>query len=548
MKRIMAPLLAATAAWSGLAVAEDSLSSQYVYIEMPWLQPAGTISTTDDMVGLDRALGMDQDAGLGLGFSISPSWMHGFDLRASYTRFSFDRRIDSFNDYTLLGVDVSSSGSSVTSSWGVEQLEIFAVAPFEGLHFNTRFEVGAGAQMVDSKFTIREDGSQAMSQSGASRVLDYRPYLHFGVDKPLVEGVAIKFKAGGFPVRGDSTFDASLWLELDDPDSEFYLRSVYRYLNYEYDNESNVSYDVQASGFTVGVGYDLGGVAWPSRADQDADGVLDHSDRCPDSTTGAVVDAFGCEADQDRDGVANEVDTCPNTPEGVSVDDMGCVLDADADGVPDGQDQCPETPAGEPVESNGCSFDEDGDGVTDALDECPATPPGVVVDADGCGGDADGDGVADGVDQCPDTVGGVPVNAEGCAIQAAPIADCGVGGLECAGAGEAIVLPSVKFATAKAVLTANAKSSLDDVATAMQRQPDLVIEVQGHTDSVGDADDNQLLSEFRAQAVVDYLISVGVSAGRLSAKGLGDAQPVASNDNPTGRALNRRVVLVVTDA
>ena len=541
-------MLAATAAWSGTAVAGESLSSQFVYFEMPWLEPAGAISTTDDQVGLDRALGMKDDAGLRFGFSIAPPWMHGFDLRASYTRFSFDRRINSFNDYTLLGVDVSSTGSSVTSSWGVDQLEVFAVAPFEGLHFDSRFELGLGAQMVDSSFHIRESGSQSADQSGASRVLDYRPYLHFGFEQPLFEGVSINFVAGGFPVRGDSVFDTTLWLELDDPDSEFFLRAGYRYLNYEYENEANVAYDVQASGFTLGIGYDLGGVIWPSKADQDQDGVVDHKDRCPDTAPGAVVDVYGCAADEDRDGVANAIDACPNTPEGVSVDEQGCILDSDADGVPDGQDQCPDTPAGEPVESNGCSFDEDGDGVTDALDECPATPPGVVVDATGCGGDADGDGVADGFDQCPDTIEGLPVNAEGCAIEAAPIADCGVGGLDCAAAGEAIVLPSVQFASGRSVLTDDAKLALDDVAATMARRPDLVLEVQGHTDSVGNAADNQLLSEFRAQAVVDYLISVGVSAGRLSAEGFGDTQPVAGNDNPTGRALNRRVVIVVVDA
>ena len=287
---------------------------------------------------------------------------------------------------------------------------------------------------------------------------------------------------------------------------------------------------------------------WPVKADDDADGVRNARDRCPDSAAGASVDGFGCEPDQDQDGVPNETDACPTTAPGVAVDETGCMLDSDADGVGDGRDQCPDTPAGEPVEANGCSFDEDGDGVTDAIDECPATPPGVVVDAKGCGADSDADGVADGFDQCPDTLEGLPVNAEGCAIDAAPVADCGVGGLDCAGVGDAVLLPTVQFATGRAVLTEGARETLDQVALTLQRRPDLAVEVQGHTDSVGAADDNQRLSEMRAQSVVDYLISVGVSAGRMSPVGYGDTDPMASNETASGRAQNRRVVLVVIDA
>ena len=541
-------MLAATAAWSGMAIGAESLADESANVDFLWLKPAGTISTSEDLVGLDRALGMNSDAGIGLGLSLSPSWSYGFDIRAAFTTASFQRSIKSFNDYSLLGVDVDSSDSRVNSSWQIRQLDLLAVKSYKGLNFGETWELGIGARMIDSEFHIQEVGSQASPQLGNARLLDYRPLLHLGAIFPIIDSARIGFKAGSYPFGDSVNLDSSLWVEVDDPGTALKVRAGVRYLAYQYDNEDNVAYNTEAAGFTLSFVYDLGGVAWPSKADQDQDGVVDHKDRCPDTAPGAVVDVYGCAADEDRDGVANAIDACPNTPEGVSVDEQGCILDSDADGVPDGQDQCPDTPAGEPVESNGCSFDEDGDGVTDALDECPATPPGVVVDATGCGGDADGDGVADGFDQCPDTIEGLPVNAEGCAIEAAPIADCGVGGLDCAAAGEAIVLPSVQFASGRSVLTDDAKLALDDVAATMARRPDLVLEVQGHTDSVGNAADNQLLSEFRAQAVVDYLISVGVSAGRLSAEGFGDTQPVAGNDNPTGRALNRRVVIVVVDA
>ena len=550
MKRLLAPLLAVTAAWSGMGIAGDTLSDQSVNFEVLWLKPAGTISTTEDLVGLDRALGLGADVGLAVDASFTPEWdwAHGFDLRAGFISTDFQRAIRSHNDYTLLGVDVSSGTSMVMSDWQVRQFDLTAVKAYEGISFESVWELGFGARMIDSRFHIRETGSQAAAQSGSTRLLDYRPVLLLGLEVPTTTSSRFGFEATSFPFGSSKHVDASMWMEFDDPDSDLRLRLGVRYLGYQYDNESNVAYDTEAAGFTLGLSHDIGAIPWPVRADDDADGVSNAADRCPDSAAGASVDGFGCEPDQDQDGVPNETDACPTTAPGVAVDETGCMLDSDADGVGDGRDQCPDTPAGEPVEANGCSFDEDGDGVTDAIDECPATPPGVVVDAKGCGADSDADGVADGFDQCPDTLEGLPVNAEGCAIDAAPVADCGVGGLDCAGVGDAVLLPTVQFATGRAVLTEGARETLDQVALTLQRRPDLAVEVQGHTDSVGAADDNQRLSEMRAQSVVDYLISVGVSAGRMSPVGYGDTDPMASNETASGRAQNRRVVLVVTDA
>ena len=78
-----------------------------------------------------------------------------------------------------------------------------------------------------------------------------------------------------------------------------------------------------------------------------------------------------------------------------------------------------------------------------------------------------------------------------------------------------------------------------------RRYPDLRIEVGGHTDSRGSDALNLRLSQRRAESVLEYLAQAGVSRSRLSAVGYGEARPVASNDNETGRALNRRVEFVV---
>ena len=94
--------------------------------------------------------------------------------------------------------------------------------------------------------------------------------------------------------------------------------------------------------------------------------------------------------DSDGDGVTDDVDQCPDTPSGASVDANGCAdsqKDADGDGVSDDIDQCADTPSGASVDANGCADsqkDTDGDGVTDDLDQCAGTPSGATVDATGC--------------------------------------------------------------------------------------------------------------------------------------------------------------------
>ena len=78
----------------------------------------------------------------------------------------------------------------------------------------------------------------------------------------------------------------------------------------------------------------------------------------------------------------------------------------------------------------------------------------------------------------------------------------------------------------------------------LQSQSDLKIDVFGHTDAQGPDAANQKLSEGRARSVMDYLVSRGIDGGRLSSKGFGETQPIASNETAEGRAQNRRVGLL----
>lgn len=109
-----------------------------------------------------------------------------------------------------------------------------------------------------------------------------------------------------------------------------------------------------------------------------------------------------------------------------------------------------------------------------------------------------------------------------------------------------VSMSDVLFDTGKFSLKPGAREKLAKVAGILIAYPTLNIEVGGYTDNVGGDDMNQMLSEKRAGAVRDYLVEQGVATASVSAKGFGDASPVASNDNSAGRQENRRVELVVS--
>ena len=228
--------------------------------------------------------------------------------------------------------------------------------------------------------------------------------------------------------------------------------------------------------------------------DSDKDGVYDKSDKCPNTNFGFKVDPQGCPFDSDKDGVVDELDKCPDTPQGIAVDNKGCPLDTDGDGVFDTYDKCPDTASGTPVNEKGCTLDSDNDGVFDNEDQCNNTPAGAKVNSVGCW-----------------------------------------------------IIENLNFDSSKWNIKEEFHSSLDHAVDIIKNNPDLKIEVQGHTDSSGGADYNMELSILRAREVMKYFVNQGLSDQNINAVGYGHTKPVATNETPEGRAQNRRVQLMILE-
>jgi outer membrane protein OmpA-like peptidoglycan-associated protein len=111
--------------------------------------------------------------------------------------------------------------------------------------------------------------------------------------------------------------------------------------------------------------------------------------------------------------------------------------------------------------------------------------------------------------------------------------------------GTTVNLNSVLFEQSKANLLPESFSELDLVVNFLQSNPDVAIELSGHTDNRGVHRDNVKLSQDRVEKVKEYLVSQGIDAKRISGKGYGGTKPIANNENAETRKLNRRVEFTI---
>ena len=258
----------------------------------------------------------------------------------------------------------------------------------------------------------------------------------------------------------------------------------------------------------------------PKPGDRDGDGFPDSDDNCPD--------------DPETWNGFDENDGCPDDP------------DTDKDLIPDSKDSCilePEDKDGY-LDDDGCpDNDNDADGISDVTDRCRDKPEDYDgwQDEDGCPDpDNDSDTVPDLEDVCPNTPGPAGGDRSGCPKK---------NQLVIVTANEIRITKQIQFDFNKAVIKPGISFTiLDEINGILRENPKVTLEVQGHTDNVGNAAFNQKLSQDRADAVRKYLVAHGTDTKRLVSKGYGMTQPIVPNTTEQNRALNRRVQFIRTES
>jgi len=285
--------------------------------------------------------------------------------------------------------------------------------------------------------------------------------------------------------------------------------------------------------------------------DRDGDGIPDKDDACPLEAGDRIFN--GC-PDRDNDSIIDSKDVCPDTP-GLR-EFKGCP-DTDGDGIKDNDDACPNTPG--PIVNNGCP-DTDNDGLFDFIDQCP-TEYGPKEN-NGCPWpDTDEDGLLDKDDKCPYIKGptanggcpytdsdedGVLDKDDDCPATPGPIANKGCPEIE-----EEVVeilktaFDNLEFESARDIIKDVSKPSLTELTEVLVKKPEWRLQIAGHTDAIGNDQNNLVLSKKRAEAVRDFMVEKGIDASRLSVLYFGETNPIATNDTPEGRQKNRRVEMTI---
>jgi OmpA-OmpF porin, OOP family len=329
--------------------------------------------------------------------------------------------------------------------------------------------------------------------------LNFRPYGDDALISPfLTAGIGAGYYGNKFGAYVPAGIGVQVNLQSN---TYLFLQNQYRFTLTKKELKDNMFY-------SFGIAQNIGGAkapkapkvvvpAAPIVKDTDGDGIVDADDKCP--TEAGIASLQGC-PDADGDGIANADDKCPNQA-GVAKY-QGCPIpDTDGDGINDDDDKCPSVKG--VARYQGCPIpDTDGDGVNDEEDKC--------VDRKGTAANSG----------CPEIDKAVVAKIQYAA-------------------------KNVFFATGSAKLLPKSNAALNEVVKLLQSDETLLIDVDGHTDNTGNAEKNQTLSEARATAVKDYLVSKGIAEGRLVATGYGSSKPVADNATSAGKAKNRRTELNV---
>ena len=374
-----------------------------------------------------------------------------------------------------------------------------AISYWKGLTKGIDFSLKAGFSLDDfasaasNRTTTRNENQFAVELEPS---LNFRPYRDNSLIAPFL---TVGIGGGRYSQDYGAYVPAGVGIQVNLKSSTYILiQSQYRFA---------LTKDVlkDAIGYSVGIAQNfsrskpvvMAPPPPPVVLDRDGDGVLDADDKCPD--VAGLPALQGC-PDRDGDGIADIDDKCP-----------------DVAGI---------------AKYQGCPIpDTDGDGVNDELDKCP-TVKGLAR-YQGCPiPDTDGDGVNDEEDKCPTRVG--PASNQGCPVIAKEVIEK-----------INFAAKNVFFSTGSFKLLPKSFKSLDEVVKLLKDDETLMIDIDGHTDAQGSDESNQVLSDNRASAVKNYLVSKGISETRLKSAGYGETKPVADNTTAAGRAKNRRTEMTV---
>ena len=263
---------------------------------------------------------------------------------------------------------------------------------------------------------------------------------------------------------------------------------------------------------SVGIAYRIGNHDFKNEWESPIDGLKE------DVTT-LFVKIEGFTDDADNDGVSDAFDKSPNTPLGVAVDGSGIALDVDMDNVPDYRDADPFSNRDAQVDANGVELDDDKDGVPNSKDLESNTPLGVMVNQFG--------------------------------INISNTTYINAGGM--------IYFPSIYFNSGSAIVVSSNENRIATMALMLNNNPDINLNVIGHTDNVGTPKFNKKLGLKRANAVINYLVlNYNIEKDRLIAATNGEENPLSTvtqisngleggNDANTLAEINRRVDFQVVD-
>lgn len=324
-----------------------------------------------------------------------------------------------------------------------------------------------------------------------------------------------KVKTIDYGVNGRAGFDLGRILI-----TGFYSQGLSNFYTAPYDG----TFEHKVIGASVGFWLNKVKLEEKKPKDTDKDGTPDKQDICP--TLAGPEITWGC-PDKDGDGIADVEDKCADVAGILKY--SGCpVPDSDKDSINDEADKCPSIPG--TIKYNGCPVpDTDGDRINDEADMCPdkAGP----VEFNGCPiPDSDGDGLNDKEDKCPQEKG-LPEN-NGCLEIKREIIEK-----------VTYAAKEIFFETQSDRLSPQSFNALNDVVAILKNNPQLNLQIEGHTDNVGNPAYNLTLSERRANAVRKYFEEQGIDAERLKATGFGQEKPIADNKTAAGKAKNRRVEL-----